>query len=66
VDLGEVGFAGLGRGDVEDLARFVEGEAGGGEGGGGGTVALVCGGEFLMVFVRDCVGAIEGWRKAYL
>jgi hypothetical protein len=49
VDLGEVCFAGLGRGDVEDLACFVEGEAGGGEGGGGGTVALVCGGEFLMM-----------------
>ena len=51
MDLGEVCFAGLGRGDVEDLACFVEGEAGGGEGGGGGTVALVCGGEFLGVLL---------------
>ena len=51
MDLGEVCFAGLGRGDVEDLACFVEGEAGGGEGGGGGTIALVCGGEFLIVLL---------------
>ena len=51
MDLGEVCFAGLGRGDVEDLACFVEGEAGGGEGGGGGTVALVCGGEFLVILL---------------
>jgi hypothetical protein len=51
VDLGEVGFAGFGGRDVEDLACFVEGEAGRGEGGGGGTVALVCGGEFLSVLL---------------
>ena len=55
MDLGEVCFAGLGRGDVEDLACFVEGEAGGGEGGGGGTVALVCGGEFLVILLRIVV-----------
>ncbi len=47
VDLGQVGFAGFGRGDVEDLAGFVEGEAGAGEGGGTGAICLVCGGEFL-------------------
>ena len=66
MDLGEVGFAGLGRGDVEDLACFVEGEAGGGEGGGGGTVALVCGGEFLIVLLGNVVGAIGGWQCTYL
>ena len=53
VDLGEVGFAGFRGGDVEDLACFVEGEAGAGYGGGGGAVALVCGGEFL--------GILLGW-----
>ena len=47
MDLGQVGFAGLGRGDVEDLAGFFEGEAGAGEGGGTGAICLVCGGEFL-------------------
>jgi len=60
VDLGEVGFAGLGRGDVEDLACFVEGEAGGGEGGGGGTVALVCGGEFLSVLLGVALRRSKG------
>ena len=47
MDLGQVGFAGLGRGDVEDLAGFIEGQAGAGEGGGTGAICLVCGGEFL-------------------
>jgi hypothetical protein len=60
VDLGEVGFAGLGRGDVEDLACFVEGEAGGGEGGGGGAVALVCGGEFLIVLLGVVLKRFQG------
>ena len=60
MDLGEVGFAGLGRGDVEDLACFVEGEAGGGEGGGGGAVALVCGGEFLSVWLAVVLRRSKG------
>jgi hypothetical protein len=66
VDLGEVGFAGLGRGDVEDLACFIEGEAGGGEGGRSGTVALVCGGEFLIAWLGNVVEAIGGWQCTYL
>jgi hypothetical protein len=62
VYLCEVGFAAFGRRDVQDLACFVEGEAGGGEGGGCGAVALVCGGEFLRelldgksIIVRSCL-----------
>lgn len=46
----EIGFASFGRRDVEDLACFVESEAGGREG--GGTVLLGCSGEFLDGIVR--------------
>lgn len=57
MDLGQVGFAGLGRGDVENLAGFVEGEAGAGEGGGTGAICLVCSGEFLKESIR-----MSGWE----
>ena len=66
MDLGEVRFAGLGRGDVQDLACFVKGEAGGGEGGGGGTIALVCGGEFLMILLGMILYRSEAVMRLYL
>lgn len=53
MDLAEVGFACLGRGDVQNLACFVEGEAGGGEGA-GAAVLLRGGGEFL----EDVLGIV--------
>ena len=54
--------------DVEDFARFVEGEAGGGEGVGGRRVVGLRLGEFLRgagLFVGFGEGAAEDARAGY-